>query len=317
MLDLLVCCLTAIATDNTPMRTGDVLTKQCRVLLENKKLAIIFAVVFSILPFASWLSVALVSLVSLRKGLRSGFDVLLPVLVVHSVSLMMFVPLSSALINTLIAYLPCYFAALILRKTEKWQGVFGTLLIQAFLVCLLIQQFAPEFILMQFNQFKSALMHYQELIDTSMNSISSEILAQLFFGIQLLSVIVSTIISLMFARSIQAKLFLPGGLRNELLSFRSGRFSLLVLIVVLLGSYYEMPLAINILPLMLCYFLVSGFGLAYFIFSRKSQVKIFILLVLLIFLRPTFVLFAYIIIGTVDSLFNFRSYLPERMSESI
>lgn len=299
------------------MRTSDIITRQCKVLLENKQRAIVFAVIFSILPFASWLSIALVCLVTLRKGARSGFDVLLPALVVHSVPLMMLIPSSSALINTLIAYLPCYFAACALRKTEKWQGVFGVFLTQAFLGCLLIQLLAPDFIVMQFNQFKSVLMQYQELVETGMDSISTLSLAQLFFGIQILSVIVSSIISLMFARSIQAKLFLPGGFKYELLAFRGGRLSLLVLIGVSLGTYYELPLAINLLPLMLCYFLASGFGLAYFIFARKSQVKVFILLSLLILLKPTFVLFAYIIFGAVDSLFNLRSYLPERVRESI
>ncbi|MGC1182486.1 hypothetical protein [Legionella sp.] len=299
------------------MRMGEMITKHCKVLLESKQQSIIYAVIFSVLPFASWMSIALVSLVTLRKGARSGFDVLLPALVFHSVPLMMLYPLSSALINTLIAYLPCYFGALVLRKTEKWQVVFGVSLLQAFLWCLLIQQLAPDFIVLQFNQFKSVLTQYPELIDTNMDGIRSLNLAQLFFGIQILSIIVSAIISLMFARSIQAKLFLPGGFKQELLAFRSGKLSLLILIGISLGTYYEIPLAINILPMMLCYFLVSGFGLAYFIFSRKSQIKVFILLFLLILLKPTFVLFAYIVFGVVDSLFNFRSYLPERVRESI
>jgi hypothetical protein len=299
------------------MRTSDIVTKQCRALLENKQKAIIFAVVFSVLPFASWLSVALVCLITLRKGARSGFDVLLPALVVHSVPLMMLIPSSSALINTLIAYLPCYFAALALRKTEKWQAVFGVFLMQAFLGCLLIQLLIPDFIAMQFEQIKSAVMQYQELVETGMDSISALSLAQLFFGVQILSVVVSAIISLMFARSVQAKLFLPGGFKKELLAFRGNRLSLLVLIGVSLGTYYEQPLAINLLPLMLCYFFASGFCLAYFVLARKNQVKIFILLSLLILLKPTFVLFAYIVFGAVDSLFNFRSYLPERVSESI
>lgn len=299
------------------MRTGDFISRQCKVLLENKQLAIIYAVVFSILPFASWLSVALVSLITLRKGGRSGLDVLLPALVIHSVPLMMLIPISGALINSLIAYLPCYFAALILRTTERWQVVFGVFLIQALLGCVFLQLYAPEFIVMQFNQLKVVLMQYQGLVEAGMDGISSSSLAQLFFGIQILSAIVSATISLMFARSTQARLFLPGGFKNELSTFRSGRFSLLVLLCVSVGTYYEIPLAINILPIMLSYFLASGFGLAYFIFARKSQVKVFLLLLLLILLKPTFALFAYIVFGSLDSIFNFRSYLPKRVSDSI
>src|SRR5437879_6398072 len=107
------------------MRAGEYMFKLYKTLLDNKQQAILFAVIFSVLPFASWLSVALVSLVTLRKGAKSGFDVMLPALVVHSVPLMMLVPLESAVINTLITYIPCFLAALTLRKTISWQSVAG------------------------------------------------------------------------------------------------------------------------------------------------------------------------------------------------
>ncbi|MBN9226463.1 MULTISPECIES: hypothetical protein [Legionella] len=299
------------------MRAGNFITRQCKVILESKQQAILYAVIFSVLPFASWISVALVCLVTLRKGAKSGFDVLLPALVIHSVPLIMLIPLSGAIINTLIAYLPCYFAALSLRKAERWQAVAGVFFILAFLGCLFLQLLAPGFIVEQFNQFKMILTQYQELVDSTLNGINSVILAQLFFGIQILSIIVSSTISLMFARLMQAKLFLPGGFRNELMAFRSGRVSFLVFFGVLLATFYEIPLAMNVLPIVLCYFLASGFGLVYFIFSRKRQVKVFILLMLLMLVKPTFVLCAYIVLGSLDSLVNFRSYFPSRVGESI
>lgn len=296
------------------MNVGNFITRQSEVLLENKQQAVIYAVIFSILPFASWLSVALVSLVSLRKGAKAGFDVLLPALVIHSVPLMMLIPIPSAIINTLITYLPCYFAALTLRSSEKWQVAFGVFFLQAFLGSLFIQLLFPDFIGKQFEHFKIILTQYQEIVNP--NVMNSLIWPQLFFGIQILSIFVSAIISLMFARSIQAKLFFPGGFGNELKAFRSGKLSFLVFIGIFILFYFEIPLAINMLPLVLCYFLISGFGLVYYIFSRKNQVKMFIGLMLLIFLRPTFICI-FIIIGLLDSLINLRFYLPKRASESI
>ena len=301
------------------MRAGDFIIKHSKLLLENKQQAILYAVILSILPFASWLSVALVTLVTLRKGAKTGFEVLLPALIVHSVPLMMLVPLESVLINTLVAYIPCYLAALCLRKTMSWQIVCGMFLIQAFIGFLLIQLLAPDFVVGQFNQFKNLLAQYQEyqhMVDSSTEGISSFVLAQLFFGIQILSVIVSAMISILFARSVQSKLFMPGGFRDEVLGFRSGRLSFLVLVGVSIASYYEIPFAINLLPTVLCYFLVSGFSLAYFILARKRQVRVAILLFLLILFKPSFVLLAYIVFGSLDSLFNFRLYLPARVRES-
>ena len=301
------------------MRAGDLIIKHSKQLLENKQQAVLFAIILSIIPFASWLSVALVTLITLRKGAKSGFEVLLPALIIHSVPLMMLVSLESALINTLVAYIPCYIAALCLRKTMSWQIVCGVFFIQALIGFLSIQFLAPDFIVSQFNQFKALLsqfQEYQQLVDSSTEGISSFTLAQLFFGIQILSVLVSAIISLLFARSIQSKLFMPGGFRDEVLGFRSGRLSFLVLMGVSIGSYYEVPCAINLLPTVFSYFIISGFSLAYFALARKHQVRVGILLFLLILFKPSFVLLAYIVFGALDSLFNFRLYLPARAKES-
>lgn len=301
------------------MRAGDFILKHSKVLLENKQHAILCAVVLSMLPFASWLSVALVSLITLRKGAKPGFEVMLPAVIMHAVPLIMMVPLESAIMNTLIIYLPCYVAALSLRKTATWSVVFGVFFILAFVGLAAMQLLVPDFIVDQFNQFKSILAEYKEyqhLVNNNADGLNSFILAQLFFGIQILSVIVSAIISLLFARSIQSKLFMPGGFRDEVLGFRSGRLSFLVLLGVSIASYYEIPLAINLLPLVLCYFLISGFSLAYYVLARKNRIRVAILLFLLILFKPSFVLLAYIVFGSLDSLFNFRLYLPERVRES-
>lgn len=302
------------------MRVGDYIIRQSKLLLENKQQAIFFAIVFSVLPFISWLSVSLVVLITLRKGAKCGFEVMLPALIVHSVPLMMLLPLEDVLINALIAYVPCFLAALTLRRTNSWQITFGVFLIQAMLGFLLIQCCAPDFISNQLNQLKGILSQYQayqELINSNSEQLGSIILAYLFFGFQLLGIVVSSVISLMFARSIQAKLYVPGGFANEILKFRSGKLSFLVLAAVSLASYYEVPFSVSMLPLLLAYFLISGFNLAFFILARKRQVRVAVLLILLILLKPTFVIFAYIVFGSLDSLINIRLYLPAAARESI
>jgi hypothetical protein len=302
------------------MRTGEYLLNQSKKIIENKRFAIMCAVAFSVLPFASWLSVALVALVTLRKGGKAGFEVLLPALVFHSVPLMMLVPLESALINTLIAYIPCYIAALGLRQTSNWQAVAGVFFLQALGAFILIQLVLPGFAVEQYTQFTKMLApykEYQEFIESSTQGISSFDLAHLFFGIQILSVVVSSLISLLFARMVQAKLFVPGGLSRELSEFRGNKLAVLVLIGVGLACYYELPCAIDILPLTLTYFLLAGFNLTYSVFARKWHFKMFILLFILIMIQPTLILFAYLVFGILDSLFNFRLYLPGRARESI
>ncbi len=302
------------------MRAGDFLIKQSSALLENKRHATIVAALLSILPFISWLSVSVVALVTLRKGNKQGFEVMLPALVIHSVPLMMLVPWDSAFINTFIAYVPCYFAAMTLRKSSSWQLVFGMFLLQALLGYLLIQWFAPDFLGAQFNQFKELFSDYQsynELFESNNDGLSLKVWSQLFFGFQMLGAIASCSISLMFARSVQSKLFMPGGFAKEMRTFRCGRVSFLVFIACSIAAYYLWPIGMCLLPAVVAYFLVSGFNLAYVILAKKQQMKIMILLLLLILVKPAFVIFAYIIFGVLDSIFNFRLYLPTVVRDSI
>lgn len=302
------------------MQLSELIVNQSKKILDNKRHALFCAALLSILPFAAWLSVALVALVTLRKGGKYGFEILLPALVVHSIPLLILLPASSALVNAIIAYLPCYFAAIVLRSQRNWQAVAGVFFAQAAIAFVCIQCVEPNFALSQLSQFKKLVSHYdgyQQIIEQSIQGISPWDFAQLFFGIQILSVLVSSTASLFFARSIQAKLFVPGGLKAELGDFRSGKLAFLTLLVVALAAYNEWAFAINLLPIVLSYFLLSGLNLVYCILVRKLHFKAVILMGLLIVLKPTLVLFAFIIFGLLDSLFNFRVYLPHRARESI
>jgi hypothetical protein len=295
-------------------RVGEFVLKQSKSILENKQHALFYAILFAVLPFASWLSVSVMALITLRKGAKSGLDILLPASIIHSVPLMMLIPVDSALVNTAIEYIPCYLAALSLRKASNWQAVCFVLLAQALIAFLLLGVIAPHFAEEQFIHFKKMVSHYEEyqqLFDRIMSDISSDNLAQLFLGVQILSVTISTLTSLIFARGIQAKLVKPGGLQEELLEFRGNRISLIVLLALSVASYYEMPWALNLLPIALAYFFAAGLGLINFVLSRKWQLKVVILLVLLILFKPI-LMFVYVIFGTLDSLFNFRLYLPAR-----
>lgn len=299
---------------------GTFITNQTQKVLENKQYAIMLAVTFSVMPFASWLSVVLVALVTLRKGVKTGFEVLLPALVMHSVPLLMMVPVDTAVVNTCLAYVPCFIAALVLRRTQNWQWVFAVFLLLATLGSLLVQSLAPDLVTEQFSRFIALLAQYQEyqqLVIASNSAINSFFMAQLFFSVQILSVVISAYVSLLFARSLQSKLFVPGGFKKELLAFRCGKSALIPLFIIAIAAYYENPIGINLLPLILGYFLVSGFNLAFFLLARKRQASVFILLVLLILLKPFVVLALYILLGSLDSLFNFRVFLPTRMRESI
>jgi hypothetical protein len=301
------------------MRAGDFLSQQITSLLASKRQTLVFAILLALLPFGAWLSVALVALVTLRKGAKLGFELLVPAAVMHMLPFVMFVPASSALVNTLITYIPCYLAAVMLRRTASWQVVSGLFLGLSLATAVLVQCFMPQFIVAQFAAFKSLIAEYpgyQQWMESGSDVLQASNWSELFFGFQIVSLSFSAILSLLCARGMQAKLFNPGGFKQEMLAFRSAKPALLVLIASLIAAYYGLTLAWNILPLVLCYFVISGFALAYCLLAGKRQGSVFALLVILLLLKPSLVLLAYVIFGSLDSVFNFRVYLPQRVSKS-
>lgn len=296
---------------------GNLILKQSKLMLEHKQQALWLAMVLSVVPFVSWLSVAIVALITLRKGARQGFEIMLPALVVHLIPLMMLVQWDSAVVNTVLEYLPCYAAALVLRQTAKWQYVFGAFVLQSLVCFALIQLFVPEFPAEQYQQFQELFAEYQDIIRTASEGINVTTLEQLLVGLQLVGIMASSLFSLSFARSIQSKLFLPGGFSEELAAFRCGKWSLLLLVAVSVASYYGLALGLCLLPLTASCFFLSGVNLLVNISGKRKQMTLMTLLALLLFTRPMLILLAFIVIGSLDSIFNFRIYLRNTERKTI
>jgi len=301
------------------MRAGDFLAQQTKAILASKQQAVLFAIILALLPFTAWLSVALMALVTLRKGPQQGFEVMFPAALLHMLPFLLFVSVPSAIVSSLVTYLPCYLAAVSLHRKASWQNVCAWFLLQACVAALIVQCFIPGFIGQQFAVLQTIMADYpgyKQWISGGAARLETSYWPQLFFGFQMIGLGFSALLSLLCARAMQAKLFNPGGFKQEALAFRSARPALLVLITTTIAGYYGIPLALNILPLVLGYFLVSGFGLVYCVMAGKRQISVFVLLLILLLLKPSLVLLIYVICGSLDSVFNFRIYLSERVSKS-
>jgi hypothetical protein len=293
--------------------------KQCQSILENRHYALFYAVAFALLPFMAWISVAIVALVTLRKGSKQGLDVLLPVLVIHSVPLMFVLPTQSALINAAIAYVPCYIVALCLRRSANWKDVFSVFFVLSLFVSVLMHLINPSFSMHQFGLIKKLLASHDEytnLLEASLSYRSEVDLSELFFGLQLFSLVMTSLASLALARLVQARLFQPGGFKLEFLAFRGGRIAFFMLISAAVGAYYSQSIALNMLPLVLGYFLITGISLSYSLTLPKWRGKSVMMIVLFMVINPIVLLCSYVVFGALDSLFNFRGFFARFAKES-
>jgi hypothetical protein len=302
-------------------RAGDLIAKWGNRLLNSRRDALIYVSVFAMLPFTAWLAVALVGLITLRKGKEAGINILLPAMVAHLVSLMTIVPLETAIINVLITFVPVYIAASVLRAKANWSLVFGALMLQSLIGVILMQCFAPDAVVVQYVHFQSLITELpvaDQLVQAReyLASLDQLLLAHAFFGIQVLIIAFSATISLLFARFIQSTLFMPGEFKKEIAAFRSGKGALLILTILLIAGYFKTTMAVDLLPIMLFYFFLSGLNLSFIILAQKKIIAIMLFIVSLI-ISPFTMCMICSFLGIVDSLFNFRIYFLATARKSI
>ena len=126
------------------------IANQGKYLLDNKWHAVVHATILALLPYTAWLSVAIIALITLRKGWRAGLELLAPVFLVYFAVNLTQVHATFALINSILTFLPCFIAAGLLRATVSWQVVMWGFLLQSLVVLVLVQILCPDFVTTQY-----------------------------------------------------------------------------------------------------------------------------------------------------------------------
>jgi len=287
--------------------------RQAQLLLDNKQYALLYALILALFPYTAWLSTVIVALITLRKGWREGFTLLLPVVAVHCGYSLLSVSTAVALINTFTLFVPCYMAACVLRYTASWQAVVGVFFLLISVSALLIQWFAPEFVMAQYLYLQTILKEAQSgslvanlLSDTS--GINQTMLASYAFGMQMLTLVFSAMTSLMMARSMQSRLFNPGGFRQEVLTFRANKIGLVILASLFAAALQQNMVAMMVLPAPIMYFLLAGLSLSANALMKKNSRFVVVLLIVPLIAVPFVMVLIYSMLGLLDSLFNLRVY---------
>lgn len=297
-------------------RLGDYLSRQGRFVLEQESYALLYIAVFALVPYATWLSAALVALLTLRKGALGGLKGLVVACLAHFCLALLSISFSAALASTIMAFLPCYLTAAVLHETVSWRITVLFIVLLALMAIVLVHWLAPDFIMDQFHYLQTVIKSIEQdgsdnslsLVLNDHNLLNQVAMANYLVGVQAISLILSAIASLMLARSIQSRLFYPGGFKQEMLGFRASGYAVILLVIVALGAYQHNALAMACLPVIVCYFFIAGIVLGFNLITKgkgKGGVMLFLLLLPIVFV-PSVMLPVYAILGALDSLFNFR-----------
>ncbi|HVT62010.1 MAG TPA: hypothetical protein VHD33_00785, partial [Legionellaceae bacterium] len=259
----------------------------------------------------TWLSTIVMALVTLRKGTNEGGRLLLGIMLAHTAMSLSSLPLSIALLNSVILFVPCYIAACTLRMTSNWLAVAAVLFFLVIMSSLLIQQMIPEWITSQYALIQSIMKQSQpdqvfsKWLENTAN-IHEESIANYVFGIQLMSAVISVLFSLLTARSLQSQLYYPGGFKQELLTFRGNRMACIVMLALLAAAWQWNAVAINVILVLSLFYMLAGMSLAANLLIGKTSRMVLVLLIVPLLFIPFVMVPLYIIMGLLDSIFNIR-----------
>ncbi|OHV12714.1 hypothetical protein [Kushneria phosphatilytica] len=279
------------------------MTDAARWLMQSVYRGMAVAFLTALIPWTFWIGAAISSLFTLRRGLSAA----LPVVIAVALPSAWWwwqgdrVPLASVTLTTVMAVM--------LRTRVRWGEA---LIAGTALTALLIQSglFTPQDAMRIIGEVRSSAPQVDQLLSeyaargVPIDRLSALMLAAvngwmaLFAGIG----------CLILARSWQAKLYNPGGFREEFHQFRlSGRDLLLLLGVSLLCALVNLPAPALVawVPL-----LIAGFALVHGLIGMRS-LSVFWLVgfyVVLVTTWPTLVILL-LLLALMDTLVDFRGRL--------
>jgi hypothetical protein len=278
--------------------------------MQRRRDAFIIASLFAVIPFFNWLSLCVASLVTLRKGMKEGLLIFAAPCGYQLIKLISIMPLHMALLSVVVSNGGIIIATLLLRAYANWNLVALGILAYCLVLVTLALALFPDYATLQLSQLKLLVA---QLIDA--NVIQGDIdvdrviaiMAKYMLGIQVCAFMLSAVVSLCFARFIQARLYNPGEFGKEFKHIESHWILSLLFLITLAGIQMDMQLAASALPLLCCYFSLIGISLfCYYSELMNNQKRWWWLLVFMaLFLLP-FSIIPLIPIGILDSVFKFR-----------
>jgi hypothetical protein len=276
----------------------------------------VFAVLSLVLPPLSYISGAVVALVTLRNGAQSGFGVAaVAALVMGALAFFSMGSPLMAVIFALVVWLPSLLLAEVLRRTVSMSlalAVAGMLSLSVVIIGHWLVGDTVAWWQQVLDKVLGAALDKQAL-DVSGAALGST--AQLMTAIMAAAFLLSMTISLFLGRWWQSTLYNPGGFGEEFCSLRldktSSILTLIVLVWALIGGGLG-SMAADMAIVLLALYAVPGLALVHD-WIEKTKASVFILLgiyLVLLFMPHFAVLLA--TLGLADTWTNLRRFIKAK-----
>ncbi len=266
-------------------------------VMAGRRQGILATVLLGLPPVANLLAPALVALVSLRKGMTAGSLLLLWAMLPAGFWLVFFGD-----VFPLLVLFGVFSLAGALRSTESWQAV---LLVAmgigaAFEIYLRVQ---PTVLDLMFEQLQ---LYFQR---SNVEAVPLGELRRLMPTATAAFYMTLSVILLMLGRSMQARLYNPGGFREEFHALRISRNAALPLVgLILLVNLVEgLPTAWTFY--LAAPFLFAGLALAHALVAWKQASVLWLVATYVLLVFPA-MMYLLIVLAMIDSWCDFRGRLP-------
>lgn len=294
------------------MKQINVMQSLAEYVMRGRKQAIGMTLLFNLIPFLGWISDVIMALVTLRKGAKEGMVILLWAILPSVV----FAVLGYSQLwfyNILGGSVVIYLLALVLRNTQSWVMVLYVTVLLGVVGVISVHIYNPDIITVWDKQLNNYFQLLKQQWDTTKIANAQQmlaVLAKLATGIQIVFLMISNLVSLLFARWWQSLLYNPGALRPELCNIRLSFIAIGILFVFVLGSLGGVAVAIDNIPVVIMPFVFAGLSLLHSVIAMVKASKIW----LVVFYSLWVILFPYVtilllIVALVDSWWDFRHRL--------
>ena len=277
--------------------------------------AAIFVIVSTLvsiaLPPMIIFSNAAIALITLRKGWQQGiFYSLIATSALVVISLLKSLDIGSAVIAGIVNWLPIVLVASILAMTSSWTKTLQLILFITAIGVLLFHMMYPDaaaFWIQLLEPIKPILKAAYEFNDAKIDDVINGA-SQWMTGTFAAVLALITIISLIMARSWQARLYNPGGFGEEFSQIQLGKqVTIGLLLITAIAVISDNQLITELIIVALAIFMFQGISLIHGIVKQRNMnngwliafyVLMFVMLVQMIVLLAT--------LGIIDNFVNFR-----------
>lgn len=266
------------------------------------------------LPFLGAVAAVVLALVTLRHGPREGLKILVWI-AIPSIGLMLSHHLGIGLQRFFGGYFLIWLFAAVLCRSVCWQRVLQLTWVLGCLVVLGVHLIVPEvqaLWLITLQAFAKSMSLSFPQMKTPLPLDYLQVMASLMTGVVYMISALNALFYLWVARLLQASLYHPGGVSAELSQLSLDKLSSGVLLLVLIGAFTVGGLFLDLLPVVVLPFTLTGLCLVHsFIAPAKQGAKrrlgLFVIFytVFLLFLFYMAVMLA--VIAAIDTWFDLRS----------